>query len=262
MLVVLLTAASAPADIFLRLSGTSQGNIYGDATQQNHEEWIEVEAFSHSITVPTASNGLPTGSPQTSPLSISKVFDRASVKLFRAATTLETMDQFTLDFMRTGQGGQQELYYVIRLYNARITDLSQSGSGVAVPSESLSFVYEIVELEDPIHGTFWSYDWNTGSTTSPEPLAKGLLLPPAPNPSRGETEFRFALPVASNAELSLFDLRGRLIKQLHNGFTSSEPVVALWDGTDEGGMRVAQGLYIARLTYPGTVVTQRLTLLR
>jgi type VI secretion system Hcp family effector len=107
-LLVLLTVASVPADIFLSLSGSSQGSIYGDATAQSHEQWIEVQEFSHSITVPMDSNGWPTGSPRTSPLYLGKGSDRASVQLFRAATTLEPINQFILDFVRVGQGDNRK----------------------------------------------------------------------------------------------------------------------------------------------------------
>ncbi len=44
--------------------------------------------------------------------------------------------------------------------------------------------------------------------------------------------------------------------------TVNESTVAVWDGTNEDGMRVAQGVYMARLTYPGHEYTQRITVLR
>jgi hypothetical protein len=93
-------------------------------------------------------------------------------------------------------------------------------------------------------------------------VAKGILLTPAPNPTHGQTEFRFSLPADSNAKLELFDLRGHRVREVFNGATSSENTVAVWDGNDDGGMRVAQGIYIARLVYPGREVTQRITVLR
>jgi hypothetical protein len=53
-----------------------------------------------------------------------------------------------------------------------------------------------------------------------------------------------------------------MIRTLHKGWTAAEPKIAEWNGTDEHGAKVPPGMYLARLAYPGTVVTQRFTVIR
>ena len=260
VLVTLSLPFSASADLFLRVEGGAQGPIEGDATQMGHEDWIRIYSFSHGVYTPTSSDGLPTGATITTELALMKTLDPATLKLFSATTTQELFTTFRLDFTEGTQQGTQTTFR-IDLENARLNVFQSSGSDFDV-SESISFSYSRIHFTDVLLGTTVSYDWNSGPSAAPQPLAKGILLPPAPNPTSDTAEFRFSLPVGSNAELTLFDLRGRLVRELHRGWTSAEPVVAIWDGTDTRGIRVAQGLYVARLTYPGTVVTQRIAVVR
>jgi type VI secretion system Hcp family effector len=254
-------SALAAGDIVIQAVGSVQGLIQGEAVVPGHLNWIDVFSFSHGVSTPIGPNGLPTGPPQTSLLSIMGRFDRSTVKLFTAHSTQETFSNFRMEWV---QAGTAQTLIRYELVNARLIDAQESGSagGDVTPTVSMSFSYSRINITDVVLGTTVSYDWNSVATATPEPLAKGILLPPAPNPTRGETEFRFSLPTGSNAELTLFDLRGRVVRELHRGWTSAEPVVAVWDGTDDQGIKVAQGLYVARLTYPGTVVTQRIALVR
>lgn len=76
-----------------------------------------------------------------------------------------------------------------------------------------------------------------------------------PNPMEGTTEFFFELTGSANeVELQIFTLAGRMIKR----FSSDDPRVGrnrlfLWDGRDADGDRVAQGVYIYKLTASGPV---------
>lgn len=260
-LALLAVPLAASAGLYLRATGSAQGTIAGESTAPGRHNWIDITSFSHQITTPIDPNGIPTGPAQTSPLSLSKLFDRATVKLFQAAANQEIFTEVRLEFTEIDQQGQETTIYRIELTDGRLIDMAQAGSSSDV-SEAFSFSYARVTLTDIANGTVAVYDWYSVSTAPPADLAKGILLPPAPNPTSGATEFRFALPVASNADLTLYDLRGRLVRELHHGWTATEPVVAVWDGTDERGAEVAQGLYVARLTYPGRVVTQRVAVLR
>ncbi len=81
------------------------------------------------------------------------------------------------------------------------------------------------------------------------------LAPATPNPSRGATTCRFALPSAGAVKLELYDAAGRLVRVLADGeFAPGEHAVR-WDGTGEGGARVPSGLYLARLTFGGRTLT-------
>lgn len=260
-LLALPAVARASGVLVIRAVGSSQGVIAGTSTLQGYENWIEAFSFSHAVSVPIGPNGLPSGAPQTSPLSIMCRFDRSTIKLFTAQANLESFSEFRLEWVDSGTG---ETLIRYELFDGVLIDAQESGStgGDIAPTLSLSFVYAQVEITDMTLGTSVIYEWNSAPAAAPETLAKGLLLSPAPNPTHGQTAFRFSLPADSNAELTLYDLRGHLVRNLYSGWTSAEPTVAEWDGTDDSGRKVAQGMYVARLKYPGREITQRITVLR
>lgn len=77
---------------------------------------------------------------------------------------------------------------------------------------------------------------------------------PRPNPSRGSVQFRFALPASGPARLTLYGADGRRIRTLADGERSVGLHALLWDGRDDGGRRVAPGVYWARLEFAGSVL--------
>lgn len=65
----------------------------------------------------------------------------------------------------------------------------------------------ILKTDNLVLGTSVSYlrtNPSPASFVAPEALAKGILLPPTPNPSQGEMQFRFSLPSDKDADLTLF----------------------------------------------------------
>ena len=250
----------ASAEIVLQAVGTQQGTILGASTVPGHTNWIDVYSFQHGVSVGLGPGGLPTGPPSLSDVTLTKLFDRASINLLTAIANQEVLTNVTIEFVTPPA---TVAYYRVALTNARLSGYSQS-SGGDHPSESASLSYSTITLTDVAQGTSVSYTRYGGSTAIvvPGQFEKGFLLPPAPNPSHGDTQFRFSLPSGCNAELTLFDTQGRRVREVHNGWTAAEPVVTTWDGTDDRGTKVAPGMYLARLTYPGTVVTQRFAVVR
>jgi hypothetical protein len=87
------------------------------------------------------------------------------------------------------------------------------------------------------------------------------LGPNSPNPFWGETRISFALPVAGEARLALYDARGRLVSTLIEGNLGAGQHVAVWQGTDDAGRRVAPGVYFSVLEAGGELRTRKLILL-
>ena len=71
-----------------------------------------------------------------------------------------------------------------------------------------------------------------------------------PNPFNPSTAIQFELPWASNMELMVYDIRGRLVKDLWKGVIDGGVHELIWDGLDQLGRQVPSGLYIARLVTP------------
>lgn len=247
------------AAVTVQISGATQGNIVGSSVVPGHANWIDLYSFQHGVEVGIGANGLP-GQVSLSDVTVTKLFDRSSIKLLTAIANGELLTNCTIEFTASSSPTP---YYRVSLGSARIDGYSQS-SGGDNPSESISLSYSTITLTDVALGTSVTYTrYPTGTAyVAPGQWDKGFLLPAAPNPTQGETQFRFSIPASSNAELAVFDAQGRKIRTLHNGWTAAAPEVAEWNGTDDRGAKVPPGMYLARLAYPGTTVTQRFTVVR
>ena len=84
-----------------------------------------------------------------------------------------------------------------------------------------------------------------------------------PNPFNSETIISFSVPVGAKAELGIYDIGGRLIKNyqiIGSNQTASSQVV--WDGTDLSGHAVNSGVYFYRLKSAGKAFSNKMILLR
>jgi len=80
------------------------------------------------------------------------------------------------------------------------------------------------------------------------PPARMTLRAPRPNPARGPVMIELELPHAGAVGVELFDLSGRRVRTLHRGPAPAGVLSLEWDGLDDGGHAVAEGIYYARAT--------------
>ena len=83
-----------------------------------------------------------------------------------------------------------------------------------------------------------------------------------PNPFNPETVIRYQLPVNSEVQLTVYDLRGREVKELVSGRTPAGTHHIIWNGTDAHGQPVASGMYLYQLKTVNIVKTKKLVLLK
>jgi len=90
-----------------------------------------------------------------------------------------------------------------------------------------------------------------GVESPPEPVTKStsnvVLYPSIPNPARGSCLIRYALSKPSPVLLKVYDVSGRMVRELEKGMRSSGANSVRWDGRDESGRPVAGGVYFYRL---------------
>ncbi len=100
--------------------------------------------------------------------------------------------------------------------------------------------------------------------TAAATIGSGALVlgPVWPNPVRGEGTIAFALPRAGVASLKVFDVRGRCVRTLIDGAVTAGANVALWDGRDDAGHVLPDGVYVYRLQTAGTTLTRKLLVVR
>jgi hypothetical protein len=83
-----------------------------------------------------------------------------------------------------------------------------------------------------------------------------------PNPFRSGTSIGYQLPAAGNVSLQVYDVTGRTVRTLRNGFQKPGVYTASWNGRDERGRDVPKGVYFYRLDTPGFTDVKKAVLVR
>jgi hypothetical protein len=89
------------------------------------------------------------------------------------------------------------------------------------------------------------------------------LHPNVPNPFNPTTRIRYEIPQATSVRITIFDVRGRLVRTLvDNRSLPPGQYEATWNGLDDRGNNASSGVYFYRLTTPQFVETRKMALLR
>ncbi len=123
--------------------------IPGEATQENHKKWIDVMSLSWGVgrgisTTSGSTNNREASEPSVSEVSIVKMFDAASPKLFTEACTGSAGKTVKIDLVTTGSPGVTFCTYT--LTNALISSYSVSTGGDR-PTESVSISFTKLEFK-------------------------------------------------------------------------------------------------------------------
>ena len=165
-----------PTPAYLTIEGSTQGNItqgaftedsVGNIWQEAHQDEILVEAFNHTVAVPTdPQSGQPTGQRVHQPLKVTKVFDKSSPLLYTALTTGEILPTCELKWYRTSKDGQQEHYFTMKLEDAIITNITARMPNCQDPGmaqfthlEDVSFSYRKITWSHEVASTTGEDDW-------------------------------------------------------------------------------------------------------
>jgi flagellar hook assembly protein FlgD len=85
----------------------------------------------------------------------------------------------------------------------------------------------------------------------------------APNPFNPQTTIAFELPNEQAVSLRVFDISGRLVRELVAGETMTMGRhETVWNGRDNTGRRVASGTYFYRLEAGEYSETKRMALIK
>lgn len=98
-------------------------------------------------------------------------------------------------------------------------------------------------------------------TDTEERTAGWMSLAVAPVPARSFAQIRFSLSKPEAAKLAIYDVAGRLVRNLVAQRLAPGPHQYNWDLRSQGGQPVGSGVYFARLNVPaGTRVTRMVVL--
>ena len=115
--------AASAGQFTVELEGARQGRFKGEGTRDAAKDKIVGLHFEFNVATPHAPGG--TGKRAYEPMLITKEWGAASPQIFQAAATGETLSQVLLNFYRNNAGGENELFYSIKLADAHIASLKQ-----------------------------------------------------------------------------------------------------------------------------------------
>ncbi|CBL44792.1 Protein of unknown function (DUF796) [gamma proteobacterium HdN1] len=107
---------------YLELTGSEQGTLLGDCQKRGRENLIELLEFQHCVEIILGSTGQHAGTGKAThrPIEFTKEIDRSTPKLYQALCQRERLDSAHFRWYRYTSQGAEDLYYSIRLENARI----------------------------------------------------------------------------------------------------------------------------------------------
>jgi hypothetical protein len=83
-----------------------------------------------------------------------------------------------------------------------------------------------------------------------------------PNPFRQGTTIRYSIPKTGKVTLRVYDITGRMVKQLVNKEQRAGVYTANWEGDTPNSRKLAMGVYFVRLTADNKTATRKLVMVR
>ena len=127
------------------------------------------------------------------------------------------------------------------------------------PVAAATDITQFVILFDPGNNSSDMYYFDDfkilGGLVSTQDLAQEIAFSVAPNPSRGLTNFEYELPSASQVNLSIHDLTGKIITQVFNGRQQAGQHRTTWNAD-----HVPNGIYFYSLSVDGKTTTGKIAI--
>jgi hypothetical protein len=155
-----------------------------------------------------------------------------------------------------------------------ITDEALLGQGSTTRQTTYNFVDEAVEVGETYSYRLADVDYVSNITyhdiisvtvrdDNDFQIPESISLSPAfPNPFNPLVNLSFNLKEAAVIELRIYDMQGRLVRTITEGYHGSGDHPFQWDGMDFSGTPQSSGVYLVRLSSGANSQIQRITLLR
>jgi hypothetical protein len=160
----------------------------------------------------------------------------------------------------------------VRLANYYFSLSSWTGADQVVFDTALGGAGGATQIVNDFDGNeFTPYMFPT--FTIQDPSDAGDLLDPTvpenfaltqnyPNPFNPTTTIQFSLPVQSKVQLDVYNLLGQKVRTLRNEEMDAGTYSVEWNGTNDGGAKVASGVYFYKLETSQFVDTKKMMLLK
>ena len=150
-------------DAYIQIEGIKQGQFKGGGGKANPNR-IPISSFSFSLQSPRDPlTGMASGKRQYQPIVIQKSWSQASVQMYQALATNETLKSVLIEFFTATPQGVETPEHSISLTNASITEVkelpenTQPSTGSEL--EEISFVFQKIEIKDK-SGANFTDDWS------------------------------------------------------------------------------------------------------
>ncbi|HSP61915.1 MAG TPA: type VI secretion system tube protein TssD [Pyrinomonadaceae bacterium] len=142
--------ALAQTRFFITIEGTKQGKFKGEGRGPMNSDKIAGLKFFYEVSAPRdPATGLPTGRRQHRPVVITKEWGAATPQLFEALTNNEVLKSVVFEFFRPTQMGQEQVYQVIKLTNASISNIKQyTDTESTAELEDVAFSFQQIEIQN------------------------------------------------------------------------------------------------------------------
>jgi len=160
------------ADTFLKL-----GDIQGESTDIKHKGEIDILSFSQSfintVSIGSATGGAGAGKVQCGAVTMMKNIDASSPFLLKGVATGQHFPDATITFRSAATGKNTTDYYVIKMQDVFVTELSQTDSAdpdrifekLVLNARSFDFKYTPLTIKGTA-GTPVSFKWDCAANKS------------------------------------------------------------------------------------------------
>ncbi|MEA2103892.1 MAG: NosD domain-containing protein [Candidatus Cloacimonadota bacterium] len=162
------------------------------------------------------------------------------VHLMAYTDAMSRGDDLTFE-LNTGRG-TTEKYKTVLKYDFK------SGKYISTTLRPLSSRFSLIKLTRS--------DENTNNEPSP------FNLNNYPNPFNPTTTISFMQPKKSEINLTIYNLKGQMVKNLIRGETPEGLQKVIWDGNDENSNPVSSGIYLYHLKTEDKVISKKMILMK
>ena len=128
---------------------------------------------------------------------------------------------------------------------------------MVIDEDSFEFSKSASDDGNPNTNNWTTEGWDFGEESSSEQPASIILHSPQPNPFNQKTDIRYQLQAASYIKLAVFDISGREVVSLAEGWYPAGT-----HNVELDAAAISSGVYLTRLEADGTVCAQKLLLVK
>lgn len=176
-------------------------------------------------------------------------------------TEIEAVLGSTLEFSVVAIGINSDLTY--KWYVNQEEQESNTDQFSYKFTESLVYEVKVVVSED--ENTIeqaWSITIPVSNDNNAVAPLVTAIVSNYPNPFNPETTIRYSLSKESWVNITIYDLRRRVVRKLYNGYAQAGIHNIVWNGFNSTEKRVASGIYYVRMQSDGDLHTQKITLMK